>query len=642
MPPRAKAVFALVLGAAVALGLSVAPAQSQQAPGLTAFRNQAALDLFLRQLRDEQRQRRNAVPIDNVPPPPPPPPPGAATESAVPPAVAVTGARTAPADGITNNQVAGVDEGGIVKARGDLLIVLRRGRLFTVSTANDGNRPVATINAFAPGADGRGDWYDEMLVSGEWVVVIGYSYARQGTQVNRFRLGGDGSIRFVDAHSFRSDDYYSSRNYASRLVGNRLVLYAPIPLDLDRPSESFPVMRRWNETTKRPIIRPLSRATHVFVPERVRRLGTDAISTVHSVTNCDLTAEVLDCTATSVLGGEGRTFFVSGNAVYVWTALRSENDDGRAAQPVVNAILYRLPFDDSRPQAVAARGQPIDQFSFLADSKRAALHVMVTPDGDGDRMWGPEFAGGAPALVTIATGLFGSGAQAVPRNRYQPLPKVSDRWSIQNRFVGDHLLYAGSGGAARTVNVVSLATRVVTPVAVPHGISRLDAIGPDAIAIGEGQRFLGFSAIDLRAPTPRVAAEYRLPDAGEGESRSHALFFRPDPADRAGQSGLLGLPVARNRRGPRGFEPSTAIVFLRRDGRALETNGELAASEMGRPDDACRASCVDWYGNARPIFHRDRIFALLGYELVEGRATQGGMAEIGRSDMARLVNTRPR
>ena len=31
------------------------------------------------------------------------------------------------------------------------------------------------------------------------------------------------------------------------------------------------------------------------------------------------------------------------------------------------------------------------------------------------------------------------------------------------------------------------------------------------------------------------------------------------------------------------------------------------------------ASCVDWYGNARPIFLGDRMFALLGYELVEGR-----------------------
>ena len=35
-------------------------------------------------------------------------------------------------------------------------------------------------------------------------------------------------------------------------------------------------------------------------------------------------------------------------------------------------------------------------------------------------------------------------------------------------------------------------------------------------------------------------------------------------------------------------------------------------------------SCVDWYGNARPLFLRGRVFALLGYELVEG-ALEGGL-----------------
>ena len=36
------------------------------------------------------------------------------------------------------------------------------------------------------------------------------------------------------------------------------------------------------------------------------------------------------------------------------------------------------------------------------------------------------------------------------------------------------------------------------------------------------------------------------------------------------------------------------------------------------------ASCVDWYGNARPIFLGDRVLALMGYEIVEGRLQAGG------------------
>ena len=63
---------------------------------------------------------------------------------------------TAPlAPGITNTQEAGVDEGGIVKVRGDMLVILRRGRLFTVSLAGGGMRPIDSIDAFPPGVSGQ-------------------------------------------------------------------------------------------------------------------------------------------------------------------------------------------------------------------------------------------------------------------------------------------------------------------------------------------------------------------------------------------------------------------------------------------------------------------------------------------------------
>jgi hypothetical protein len=51
-------------------------------------------------------------------------------------------------------------------------------------------------------------------------------------------------------------------------------------------------------------------------------------------------------------------------------------------------------------------------------------------------------------------------------------------------------------------------------------------------------------------------------------------------------------------------------------------------------DDARRVSCVDWYGNARPLFLRGRIFALLGYELVEGREDDGRIRELRRVSFA--------
>jgi hypothetical protein len=54
----------------------------------------------------------------------------------------------------------------------------------------------------------------------------------------------------------------------------------------------------------------------------------------------------------------------------------------------------------------------------------------------------------------------------------------------------------------------------------------------------------------------------------------------------------------------------------------------------------CEVSCIDWYGNSRPIFTGGRVFALTGTELVEGRLERGRIREIGRLSIA--GPTRPR
>jgi len=46
---------------------------------------------------------------------------------------------------------------------------------------------------------------------------------------------------------------------------------------------------------------------------------------------------------------------------------------------------------------------------------------------------------------------------------------------------------------------------------------------------------------------------------------------------------------------------------------------------------------VDWYGNARPLFVRGRVFALLGYEIVEGVVERNRIEELRRVDMARIL-----
>lgn len=70
---------------------------------------------------------------------------------------------------------------------------------------------------------------------------------------------------------------------------------------------------------------------------------------------------------------------------------------------------------------------------------------------------------------------------------------------------------------------------------------------------------------------------------------------------------------------------------MRNDGTAFVPLGKLDA-HADEGNDACRTSCVDWYGNARPLFVDGRIFALLGYELVEGELRGDRIAEKRRID----------
>lgn len=634
--------LALLMAMTVA-GLSVGSSGAAEARSeMTAFKSDAELRAFLakREKAREASYRRLGGEQGIVPPPPPvyaspppsaPPASSAAAPSSIADSIVVTGAKTAE-PGITNTQEAGVDEGGIVKVHGRHLVVLRRGRLFTVALGDDGMTAIDRIDAFPPGATGAGAWYDEMLVSGDRVIVIGFSYRNGGTEINRFLIADDGHLSFEDAHHLRSNDYYSSSNYASRLIGDRLIVYTPLELDEDELIEGLPALRRWTGDPDAPFQR-IAPPSRIYIPRPVRRDATADISTLHTVTNCDLSAARLTCAATGVLGSDSRNFYVSGQAVYVWIADAFTQSD--------RALVYRLPLDGSRPGAIQAWGGPVDQFSFREDRGRRSLDVLVRADTGGDRMWRPEVSDGDAALVRLPLARFGDGSAVARPADYRPLPLNKEpNWNLHNRFVGDHLIYAAGEldeeAGYKTLFAVPLDGGGIEQMRVPHGIDRIDIIGADAIAIGNDARGgLGFSAVALPAMT--LADTTVLPDAREGERRSQAFFYRTDPDSADGASGMLGLPIARALEdlSPTRFLGSgSAVAFLRRDRRRLSPAGELVADAAGAQDDGCRASCVDWYGNARPIFLGDRVFALMGYELVEGRTRFGRITERRRLNFA--------
>ena len=532
-------------------------------------------------------------------------------------------------ESITNTQHAGVDEGGIVKVHGKHLVILRRGRLFTVELGDSSLTAVSTINAYAPEMDPRNTWYDEMLVAEDSIIVIGYSYERGGTEVGLFSIDADGQLNYRFTYHLRSNDYYSSRNYASRLIGNKLIFYSPLYYSFgDRdPFASFPAVRKWHKDAKPEEFRRIVDARHVYRPEM--ELDLDAGLALHTVTTCDLSNGGFDCNANVVLGPAGRVFYVSPDSVYIWASTWWR--DGSPSQ------LFRMPLDGSGPSALRVSGSPVDQFSFLQSADQH-LNVLVRSEAKGDAMWAPEASAGDVALMRIALTSFSDGGEAVPAKSYKRLPKPDDQ-VFQNRFVGDYLIY-GTGQSwapqqptklPKPVYLAEWARDKVHRLEVPHGVDRIEQMGPGAVVIGTDGKDLHFTAVRL-AKQPEIASRYTRGQASQGELRSHGFFYRPDGAE----TGMLGLPITTpGRAGYKHlFESSAAILFLRNEALQFKEIGELGASNDKAVDDHCRASCVDWYGNARPIFLRGRVFALLGYELVEGKMDDGRIQEIRRVNYA--------
>ena len=585
---------------------------------MEAFKSEAELVRYFRELAEKQR-REQRVTYDAL----------VNTQNAGPaPSVAKAEATKEP-ESVTNTQHAGVDEGGIVKVHGDHLVVLRRGRLFTVAIGDGALKPISSVDAFAPDLDPSSTWYDEMLVSGDTVVVIGYSYQRGGTEVGLFEITDDGKLSYRSTYHLRSNDYYSSRNYASRLIGNKLIFYAPEYLypGADDPFQYFPAVRKWHKNAKPDEFQRIVPATRVYRPQS----QTDYPTALHTVTVCDLANGGFDCQATSVIGPQGHVFYVSPDAVYVWAT----SWDATAREN--RSLVFRMPLDGSGPSALRVSGSPVDQFSFL-QSDDQYLNVLVRSQANGDGMWGAEVTAGDVALLRIPIVTFSDGSEIVPASSYRRLPKPQG-YTFQNRFVGNYLIYGtGSGWGYPTKQADQSNLFIVDWTrgnshqwALPHGVDRIEQMGSDAVVVGTDGTNLHFSSLRL-GQWPEIVSRYTRPDASQGELRSHGFFYKPD----GDETGMLGLPISvPGRAGYKHlFQNSAAILFLRNESLQFREVGELGSQPERAVDDQCRASCVDWYGNARPLFLRGRVFALLGYEIVEGSLDDGRMHELRRVNYA--------
>jgi hypothetical protein len=350
---------------------------------------------------------------------------------------------------------------------------------------------------------------------------------------------------------------------------------------------------------------------------------------------CDLAKPELDCTSTAVMGPPGRVFYVSDRSVFVWTSAWRRAGTPRAS----GSGVFRIPLDGSAPSALKAYGVPIDQFSFL-ESEDGHLNVLLRGAGGGDGMWGAERGGLQLALLRVPLTSFSDGRDSAPRSAYRSLPTPTGRHALQSRYIGPYLVFGAGTGWRRPQpikqgNVYAVRYAGDAPaheLAIVHGVDRIEALGRDAVVIGSDGRDLHFTTLRLGA-RPAEAGRYTRVNAAQGETRSHGFYYRLEAND----EGLVGLPIIAGAQAASGQlrRAAASVLYLRNRGLALTELGTLESGADERSaNDACVASCVDWYGNSRPLFLRKRVFALMGYEIVEGTIDGGRIGETRRVSFA--------
>jgi Beta propeller domain len=650
-------------------------AKDGSGPGrLVAFKTDAAWSEFESKLNATRRQQEgetgvfdaSAPPQDSALPSLPPPPPLVERKTSV---VADAAPPSATNPEITNNQNAGVDEGGIVKQIGPYLLALQDGRIFSVDTRGTSGKITLAdrLNVYTDPQEGA--WYDEMLVQGDRVLITAYSYQAQATAISVFRIDmATGKLSRDGIFYVSSQDYYSSENYATRIVGDKLVLHITSGLMPSWSDERAPAI--WvgprQSGASRPRGVPLITAENLYRP--IDEVSSPMVQTIVICPLGKTQTKDLSCQSQSFIGPRGSELLVTSTDVFLWNgsdywesdAVPIVEDDWKtrcSSLPTSNfetarsANVFRVPIDGGKPSFAPVRGRPSNQFAMEVQDQKFFMLSRWADEACEAR----SFEGRAQlALTTIPLTQFDDAPGQIRQTSVTALP--GDMPSPEVRFMEGWMVYHGVGqsiivpagqltrvepNAPTTLFAAPLARPTATlSTAVPHGLNRLQPMAGGMLAIGQsGPRNLSMSWLNP-ADAFKPSSTFTLQGRVESEGRSHA-FSATQLND--GRS-LMGLPtidyddgqirdVART-------TSSNLSFFAMSTSGVFSQAGDIAMARA-KPNESykCEVSCVDWYGNSRAIFTGGRIFALMGTQIVEGRLNGDHMDVSSRLDMTGPVAT---
>ena len=125
-----------------------------------------------------------------------------------------------------------------------------------------------------------------------------------------------------------------------------------------------------------------------------------------------------------------------------------------------------------------------------------------------------------------------------------------------------------------------------------------------------------------------VLSENYIEGIVEGESRSHAFNSRKIGTDRV--IGLTSKPAYNEEYNDDYYEEGVSeVTFIGGKPHNLNLFGHVKR-QASEEESTCEISCDDWYGNTRPFFIGNRIFALSGFELIEVKIEGQELYELDR------------
>ncbi|MEQ9316937.1 MAG: hypothetical protein RLN72_13865, partial [Henriciella sp.] len=377
---------------------------------------------------------------------------------------------------------------------------------------------------------------------------------------------------------------------------------------------------------------------------------------LHTITLCPLRdlkapdAPVPDCRTTAFIAGDSYEYYASQDAVWLWVNEAYANWWNRSPAEHdgdKSAVLYSIPYGEGAPGVAKVQGEPVNQFSLAADADVFRAFVELELDEQEDE---PSEAGEESLyrLLQLPRSSIGAEPAAVDQSHYVTLPDVTEG-PIENRFTNTHFVYTTEnpyvyfygdeedmGPQPSTLAVVRLeAPESPVMLTLNQNVIRLERARDHIIATGyQDRRGLSLTSLDLRGEDPRIAGQLTLISRYESENRSHAF----NSSIGAEGDGLIGLPTVlqqweSGRWVWRSDSSDLSYISVAKDA-SLRSAGTLKGAD-GEPheDYECEVSCIDWYGNSRPIFTLGRIFALSGTSVVEGELSEERVSEIRRVDL---------